>query len=329
MRLLPQSNDDIAKAVVNYMAQPMFAGEGLAEKVFGLDVEMEMLNLDEMKAYFSMSGSLDFEEAIKTIARNRDNVELAKLKSAGLVLGNYIYSAPNRYFFRLPAEDVRIDLNKKIVYQYGKVKCEISPAELYGFISNRNIYGGPLRVITGWRGNVEYFMHNRSPFIAKKGEPSMSRLVERIINGAETIEDKIQKLLDFVVLNINYAESDNLTSAEVLKRPNEVLMVRQGNCGNKTILFASLLEQIGAEYLILYLPRMEHASVAVSGKYPFANSLSFQYEGKIFSVADPTAESQFIIGETVPMKMRVEYIEYVQRPGDKFYSLKDKKFLPF
>ena len=69
--------------------------------------------------------------------------------------------------------------------------------------------------------------------------------------------------------------------------------------------------------------------MAVSGKYPFANSLSFQYEGKIFSVADPTAESQFIIGETVPMKMRVEYIDTFSRPGDKFYSLKDKKFLPF
>ena len=67
---------------------------------------------------------------------------------------------------------------------------------------------------------------------------------ETIANNREA---KIQRLVDFVSNEIQYDYSEAVGGRETLKRPNEVLFTRSGDCSNKTILLASLLEQIGED----------------------------------------------------------------------------------
>jgi hypothetical protein len=90
-------------------------------------------------------------------------------------------------------------------------------------------------------------------------------------------------------------------------------MTRNGDCSNKTILLASLLEQIGEEYILLYCPR--HITVAVpQGNYPNDNSLDFKWDKRSWMIAETTLAG-FQIGYTkVQDFTRLTTINYVQDP---------------
>ena len=98
-----------------------------------------------------------------------------------------------------------------------------------------------------------------------------------------------------------------------MKRPNEVLMSRTSDCSNKTILMASLLEQIGEDYLLLYCP--QHITVAVpQGEFPNENKLSFNWSGKDWMIAETTLPN-FEIGKTkVTESVKLTSVQYVQKP---------------
>ena len=71
----------------------------------------------------------------------------------------------------------------------------------------------------------------------------------------------MQRVLDFVSREIRYDQREAAYDFELLKRPNEVLMSGESDCSNKTILLGSMLEQLGEDYLFVYLPH--HITVAV------------------------------------------------------------------
>ena len=98
-----------------------------------------------------------------------------------------------------------------------------------------------------------------------------------------------------------------------LKRGDETLMTRNGDCSNKTILLASLLEQIGEDYLLLYTPR--HITVAVpQGEFVNANKLDFTWDGKPWLIAETTVPG-FQVGITMVTESRIlTKVEYVQNP---------------
>ena len=112
---------------------------------------------------------------------------------------------------------------------------------------------------------------------------------------------------------IEYDYTEAVGSRETLKRPNEVLMSRTSDCSNKTILMASLLEQIGEDYLLLYCP--QHITVAVpQGEFPNENKLSFNWSGKDWMIAETTLPN-FEIGKTkVTESVKLTSVQYVQKP---------------
>lgn len=150
--------------------------------------------------------------------------------------------------------------------------------------------------------------------VAKPGEPSLKRLAEELVRDAGTDRyARIQALVDFVSNEIQYSYTEALSRGETLKRGSETLMTRTGDCSNKTILLASLLEQIGEEYLLLYTPR--HITVAVpQGEFVNANKLDFTWDGKPWLIAETTVPG-FKIGQTMVTESRLlTKVEYVQNP---------------
>ena len=119
--------------------------------------------------------------------------------------------------------------------------------------------------------------------------------------------------MDFVSNEIEYSYTEAVAPSEKLKRASETLMTRNGDCSNKTILLASLLEQIGEEYLLLYSPR--HITVAVpQGNYVNDNGLDFTWENKQWLIAETTLAG-FQIGFTQVKEARLlTKVNYVQTP---------------
>lgn len=327
-------------AVANHLADPYFSGHDFAKKFFGFDIDFRKYNIDEQKLYFVLPHRNLSEETLKVITKDPQSIEWGTSGKNGAtfgrvpilgyqLLGSSGFYLPDSHYFRIKVTDLRIRRDWKLEYRFGDVVYDLTPDELAGFFLNQVLYNGYYEVETGRNGIRQVISISRAINIAKAGEPSLGRLADRIIGQAKSQEEKIQAILDFVVLRIDYSQSDNVTGVAVLKRPNEVLMVRGGNCANKAILFASLLEQVGEEYLILYMPNIRHATIAVAGRFPDANGLSFKYEGNTFFIAEPTIDTRFLIGQTVQNRLKVADIGFVQRAGGRFYSMREKKYLPF
>ena len=110
------------------------------------------------------------------------------------------------------------------------------------------------------RDEPQMVFANHGIMVAKPGEPSLKRLIDDLLRDVgDKREARIQRLVDFVSTEIEYALRKRC-HRERLKRANgntdDV-----GDCSNKTILLASLLEQIGEEYVLLYCPM--HITVAI------------------------------------------------------------------
>ena len=157
----------------------------------------------------------------------------------------------------------------------------------------------------------------------------MERLVSSLTKNESTDEGKTQKLLDFVTEELKYDYSDANSSAEVLKRPNEVLMTGGSDCSGKVILYASLLEQTDVDYRLVYING--HITVAVEGNYGNRNGLSFNIGDTTYSIAETTAKGFQTGRSRLSRNLEIEDIKYIQRPGkdSKIYDAKTGKPLPF
>ena len=205
----------------------------------------------------------------------------------------------------------------------------------FTFAGNAETYGGPRKFLervidredTG--SQKEDFL-NYGSFVEKRG--ALGDLAQRIIGTRKaTPEAKIQKLLDFVTEKIEYDRSPTNVDGSTLRSISEVLHLRRGECSSKVVLYASLLEEIGVDYLIAYAPRGEaggHLTVLVSGNFPLENGRTLAWRGVMYHVAETTFP-RFRIGRTQTPGLRMEEIEFVQRPGEAVINLQSGRPLPF
>ena len=206
----------------------------------------------------------------------------------------------------------------------------MSLEELAGFLSNESVFSGRLYAIEKIieRGD-DLVIANHGAFVAHPDEPSLTRFVNEMTQKVVTDEKLAQDLLDFVTREIRYDGRDEIRNAEVLKRPNEVLMTRASDCSGMTVLYASLLEQTNIDYRLIYLPK--HITVAVNGNFPNENGLRFSIQGKNYSIAEVTIPG-FQIGRTnILDSYSPSDIKYVQNPkkDSEILDFKTKKPLEF
>jgi transglutaminase-like putative cysteine protease len=314
----PLGQEELENTVLMYLAQPHFSGSDLAEKVTGTQVELERLNLSEGMVYFSIpSESFVRGETLESLTENPSNVEFAQLEGGRLVLGTYAYRAPGRFFFRLPSEEFHVDPGRTIEFPFTDATYSMNLEELTRFIRNTSVYRGSIWAEGSDSNGRQYVFANHAPFVARPGEPSLQRLVSTLTADVESDEEVAQILLDFVTREIEYGGGDDIGGAEVLKRPNEVLMTGTSDCSGLAILYASLLEQTDVDYRIVYsMPNSlgaGHISTLVRGDFPNRNGLSFTINGDSYVIAETTVDG-FRIGET---RLRGGFgIDYIQDPGE-------------
>jgi len=306
--------------ILSYLAQPKFSSSDLMEQITGTKAKLQMLNLDEKKVYLSIPKEDFVKGTLERLTSNPNSVEFGRTSNGEhsgdtIELGKYELNKPGNYFFRFPSNDFKVDASKTVSISYKRANYSITMQELQDFSDNTSIYGGYLRVDTG---TDEYGTHkiisNHGALVAKKGEKSLERLVSSLVGSETSKERKAQKLLDFVTQEIKYDHSEANASVEVLKRPNEVLMTRGSDCSGKVILYASLLEQAGIDYRLVY--NCGHITTAVEGEYPNRNNLSFNLGDKTYSIAETTAEGFQIGKSTLDKGFSIKDIKYVQKPGE-------------
>lgn len=328
----------IRRTVLTYLTDERFAGNDLLQKMYpGAPVKLERHYVDVRALLFSMRDE-DFrgeEETFGTLLNNPKSARFAQAKDGNnvrfkntrpgeelpLTIGGteLTYSGLNRYLFSAKDSDLRVEPDTPVTYNRLGIDYDITPREMDGFLSNERIYRGYANIVRGRRVTVNFGSR-----VARPQEPSLTRLAKRIVSPNDTAEVKLQKLVTFVANGIPYSHRDvefeDATGLELVKRPNEVLMTGEGDCASKALALASLYEQEGLEYWLLYIVhnprRAGHLTLLVPGNFPDENNMSFKVGGKSHTISDPTVPN-FVIGKTrLRMPIELQDMTYVQRPKD-------------
>ncbi len=313
------NNKRLRDAMVSYMSEPMFRNRDFVQQITGTEADLKLYDMDEQTLYFSINKA-DFVSSttLNKLTIDKNAVDFGSEQNGDVYLGAYTLKGTGRFLFRFPKNDFKPDSTRQVTVKLknGTV-YSITMNELADYADDRSIYGGK----TDSEIKANKYMANHGAFVAKPGEESLKRLTGRIITDISNKEKTAQELLDFVTSAVEFSENEAYGGYEVLKRPNEVLMTGKSDCSGLTILYASLLEQAGINYRLVYFPG--HIAVAVEGKFSNMNKLKISYEGIEYSLAETTVNG-FVIGKTILMQKDItDEIKYIQKPG------KDSQIIDF
>jgi len=326
--------EDIRDSTVFMLAQPTFSGDEFKKQILGKG-NLLRFKWREREAYFSYpeSEQAELEDFLNKYFVNRAKVQIGAESGGKIKLDDYTLtvSPENKYFFKTKLENIKIEANQTLSFPFKSVNYSLGLNELKGFSDNSRVYGGKMIAEASTTSNQpKIIFANHGIMVAKPDEPSLKRLTDEILKGETDREKRVQRLVDFVSNEIQYSYTEAVAPRETLKRADEVLMTRVGDCSNKTILLASLLEQIGEDYVLLYCP--QHITVAVpQGNFVNENKLDFVYENKPYLIAESTLPG-FQIGKTrVGQFERLINVNYVQSPKqiDLIFDAKSYTYLNF
>jgi hypothetical protein len=301
-------------AMISYLSNPSFTNSDFSAQLTKTKAKLEINQLDERKLYFSIKKTeFDEKNTIKRLCLDPKKVEFASLNNDRLILGDYSFRDTACLFFRFPDSLFRIQNKLKFKIDYDQYSYTVTDEELTDFLFNRTVYGGEYYLTrNGGDQEIAYGM-NHGVMVAKKNEPSLQRFVKKLTSHCETQEEKIQALLNFVTTRIKYSFNEAYSGRETLKRPNEVLMTGTSDCSGKTILFASFLEQIGADYRIAYMEK--HITVFVKGNFKATNGFILNVDNETYYLAETTCPD-FIIGESALTEGTLfSFVRYIQKVG--------------
>lgn len=325
--------EEIRDTTVMMLAQPTFSGEDFRQQVLGKGRLVKFVrSLKDAYFIFPADNDNEFQQFVGKYFVDGSKIDYAKNENGEDELGGYKIPAENGIkFFRTSLENIQIDPTQQLSFKLPDATYDVSLNELRNLVNNSELYGGRLIArMPGRRDEPQFVFANHGIMVAKPGEPSLARLVDELLKDVPNDRNaRIQRLVDFVSRDIEYSFVE-ASSGETLKRASETLMTRSGDCSNKTILLASLLEQIGEEYLLIYVP--QHITVIVpQGDFPDDNKLDFTWNQKNWLIAETTLPG-FQIGKTkVADSLRLTHINYVQDPknADVIFDANSYEVLKF
>lgn len=307
---------DIRDSTVLMLEHPTFSGPEFSAQVLGKGRLQRYVRVND-EAFFTFpdADEVEFSRFLEKNFYDAAKIEIGKPDGDVIRLGDYkVPLSPfASRFFRTSLANIKIEPRQMLTFPYASADYTLSLEEMNNFVNDSQVYGGQLVTRQPERSNRPMTIFaNHGIMVAKPDEPSLTRLTSELLKDTgPDREARVQRLVDFVSSEIEYNFTEGVGSTETLKRPSETLMTRNGDCSNKTILLASLLEQIGEEYIVLYCP--QHITVAVpQGNYVNANKLDFLWNDKAWLVAETTLPG-FQIGQTlVADAQRLQTVEYVQ-----------------
>lgn len=310
---------------INFIAQPTFSGNYIFYKVTSAKANLERYYVDTKQLYFTCNKQDYNTVNLNKFVINKDSITMAKEENGVFVLGNMRYKDPEKVFFKMPLSNFKVDSTKIIETRYKKATYKITLPQILNYTYLRSAIGGGIIVIAD--KNTQFMNHGS--VVAKVNEPSLVDFVKQLTKEEDTKELKAQKLLDFVSHEIEYNTDEATGGRETIKRPDEVLLTMDSDCSGKSILYASLLQQIGIKWCLLYFEH--HVCVGVSGDFYTPHALKVKLKGTDYYFAETTDSTAIIGVDNWNGKMNLSnLLQYqVSETGSDVYDYKTNRKLDF
>ncbi len=308
----------IQRSIVSLLAQPEFSGEEFRSQILG-DAELQTFFVDTDELVFRIPAAA--EEERSKFLKDPSAIRNRKLHKNSLFFRPHAARDERKnqdnVAFGTDLKNFHVDADRKLSFPYTHATFDVTPRELALSTHNIGIYGGKLYAYTGERsGGRPIMIVNHGAYVARPHHSSLQRFSNVLTRDVpQNREKKIQRFTDLVTTEIVYDHDEADAGVETMKRAPEILMSRKADCSNKAILLASLLEQSGEDYLLVYMHR--HIAVAVEqGAFPSEHGYSFTYEKKHWVLIETTTR-EFEIGKTrLEDSFKMGDMKYLQRPKE-------------
>jgi hypothetical protein len=312
------TDDQVRRSLLSFLATRRLYGVE-AQKQLLNGIKLELWDISKKIVFFSAPQNIsNLEVAISQFTINVRNRQDSKFSEGrNVLLGKSIARTAEKYYlFAIDESNFRILNEKTISIKFDSFNYSIQAFQLAKVFRNNHIYGGALRVRKTPEGVERPTFLNHGAMVSMPGEPAIEKLCGDLVAGTASIEEKYQRVLDFVTNWIEYDESDFYFGREFLQRANETLIGKIGDCSNKVILYASLLEQISLPYVLIY--STNHIAAAVpKGVFDSGNGYDFSFKSKNWTIAETTVRN-FKIGITkIKNESNLKAFKYVQNPSEK------------
>ncbi|MBP6660701.1 MAG: transglutaminase domain-containing protein [Chitinophagales bacterium] len=298
----PLTYQDYQYHAANMIAQPDFTGDSLLYKMIGAEANLEMFYMDTKKIIFSCDKN-KLNEVLSKLAINKDSIiskQPNETKS----------QSDTKIFFEMNVINLKIDTSKVIETKYNNATYHITIPQMVDFVTMKsNLRGGAFAVTPNGQTMISHGVA-----VAIKGEPSLSDLVNQLTDKTKSVEVNAQNLLDFVTNEIEYSNAEATSGGETIKRPDEILFTRNSDCSGKTILYASLLQQLNCKWCILYYDK--HVCVGIAGNFKTKNTSKISIDGIDYYIAETTAPNAIIGEDYWKGKLSADYLEFYQIPAN-------------
>lgn len=335
----PETREDKAReAVLSYLVnRPFSTGEFATQALSGAALELFLTDTEDVFFSTTKEKSRNLPELFAELFNDPSAVRVGKEDDGTLSVDTYeMRQSPNKWtLFASKKDNLKVGPDQRFSFPYRAGIYSVSARELYDFIHNRVIYGGYMNVQTEKSEHeLPVVYANHGAFVSVDDEPSLQRFTAQLLRdlpkGEDERELRIQRLLNFVSTEIAYDFEVATAETEQLARPNEVLMLRRGDCSNKVILLASLLEQVHEPYLLAYVPH--HICVVVQrGRFRDENRLAFRWRDATWTVIETTSPGFRIGLDRLQDPSLFAQMEYLQDPHDRaaIVSMKTGRRLAF
>ena len=172
----------------------------------------------------------------------------------------FIYLKDKDYIYKCVDCD-SIDFSSEIVDNYKEIKISLKDLKVSEYEDYMPGWTLPNKyfALTSFKSWKDVNSWAQSVFEIKK-EPKFEDVFEEICIGEETLEEKINKIIDYVQDDIRYMGIETGIGSIKPYPPEQVVKQRFGDCKDKSLLLVSLLKKIGIEkaYPALVNVNMEH-----------------------------------------------------------------------
>lgn len=297
-----------------YLLNKSLISDTFSRMLFQAPIDFRAMDPKEDLLYFVFSKELNKDKMVQAIARDTSKIEYAPCENGDCYFGGLRGNVDKLVALRIQTNNLRVDTNMYFPLKLNKLKDSLSFQETHDLLDTAIYYGGK-----------KYFDVGRNPaanlgaLVMKKNEKSPIYKLAQHIKGNTSREEKIiQKVQNFVANEVTYSYADFWYRREIFQRAHEVLISGFGDCSGKTVLMASLLEQLDIPYQILYY--QDHVNIGVKGNFSNLNEYNCTIGDDKYYLSECTCVD-FQIGTSLLEKdvlPELRFYQYPKKSGDIF-----------
>lgn len=302
-----QKMDAKQETALYYLLNKSLISDTFSRMLFQAPIDFRAMDPEEDLLYFVFSKKLDRDKMLQSIARDTSKIEFAPCENGDCYFGGLRGNVDKIVALRIQTSNLRVDTNMYFPLKLNKAKDSLSFEETHALLDTAIYYGGKQYFDVGGMPAA-----NLGALVMKKNESSpIYKIAQRLKKNATKQEKIIQNVQDFVANEITYSYADIWYRREIFQRAHEVLISGFGDCSGKTVLMASLLEQLDIPYQILYYKN--HVNIGVLGNFSSLNKYNCEIGGDKYYLSECTCVN-FQIGTSLLEDDVLDELSFYQYP---------------